>query len=181
MDTINATQEEEHIKALEGKEAIDKIKELTKKADTGFLVTNIKTGLPVSARPMSTQLVDDEGNLWFLSARDSEHNKEIAADPFVHLFYQASAHAGFVNIYGMAEIGDDKAKIDEIWSDIAKVWFQGGKDDPLVTYIKVNPLQGYYWDNKHGGVIQFAKMAASLVTGKTMDDSIEGTLDVGGE
>lgn len=179
MDTVNATQQEEHIKPLEGTNAIDKIKELTKKADTGFLVTNIKTGLPVSARPMSTAQVDDEGNLWFLSVRDSDHNKEIATDPFVHLFYQASAHAGFLNIYGTAEIGNDKAKIDELWDPIDKVWFQGGKDDPLITTIKVSPLTGYYWDNKHGSVIAFAKMAASMVTGKTIDDSIEGTLDMG--
>ncbi|EHQ30515.1 pyridoxamine 5'-phosphate oxidase family protein [Mucilaginibacter paludis] len=178
MDTINATQEEEHIKALEGKEAVEKIKELTKKADTCFFITNIKTGLPVSARPMSTQQVDDEGNLWFLSVKDSDHNKEIASDPFVHLFYQASAHSGFVNIYGIAEISYDKAKIDELWDPIAKVWFQGGKDDPLISVIKVNPLKGYYWDNKHGNVVAFIKMAASLVTGKTMDDSIEGTLEV---
>jgi general stress protein 26 len=178
MDTINAQQQEEHIKPLTGQDAIEKIKELTKKADSCFFVTNIKTGLPVSARPMSTQQVDDEGNLWFLSSKDSEHNKDIGIDPLVHLFYQASAHTGFVNVYGIAEIGNDKAKIDEIWDPIAKVWFQGGKDDPLITTIKVSPLRGYYWDNKHGSVIQFAKMAASLVTGKTMDDSIEGTLEV---
>jgi general stress protein 26 len=178
MDTINATQQEEHIKALHGAEAIKKIQELTKKADTCFFVTNIKTGSPVSARPMSTQQVDDEGNIWFLSSKDSDHNQEIAADPLVHLFYQASAHTGFVNIYGTAEIGFDKQKIDELWEPIAKVWFKEGKDDPLISTIKVTPINGYYWDNKHGSVIQFAKMAASLVTGTTMDDSIEGTLDV---
>lgn len=181
MDSVNAKQPEDNIKPLEGAEAIAKIKELTKKADTGFLVTNIKTGLPVSARPMSTQQVDDEGNLWFLSVKDSKHNQEIASDPFVHLFFQGSSHAGFLNIYGMAEISYDKAKIDELWDPIAKVWFTEGKDDPLVSLIKVNPLQGYYWDNKHGAVVALAKMAVSLVTGKTLDDSVEGTLEVGGD
>jgi general stress protein 26 len=178
MDSVNEQQPEDNIKPLEGAAAIEKIKELTKKADTCFFVTNIKTGLPVSARPMSTQKVDDEGNLWFLSVKDSEHNKEIAQDPFVHLFYQASAHSGFVNIYGTAEISFDKAKIDELWDPIVKVWFTEGKDDPRISVIKVEPLQGYYWDNKHGNIVAFAKMALSLATGKTLDDSVEGKLSL---
>ena len=58
-----------------------------------------------------------------------------------------------------------------------KVWFQGGKDDLEISLIKVEPTSVYYWDNKHGDVIVFAKMAAPLVTSKKMDDSIEEKLD----
>jgi len=178
MDSINQNQPEDVFKDLEGKEAIEKLRELAEKAESCFFCTNIKTGLPVSARPMAIIQVDDEGNLWFLSSKDSHKNQEITAEPLVHLFFQASAHSGFVNIYGIATITDDKAKIDELWKPIVKVWFQGGKDDPRISAIKVTPSRGYYWDNKHGNLVAFAKMAASLVTGKTLDDSVEGKLNV---
>jgi len=38
------------------------------------------------------------------------------------------------------------------------------------------PEEGYYWDTKHGQVVAFAKQVAGAMMGKTLDDSIEGTL-----
>src|SRR5690606_19997034 len=99
-------------------------------------------------------------------------------DPFVQLLFQGSAHSGFLSVYGIAEISQDKAKIDELWNPLVKTWFTEGKDDPRITVIKVSPTKSYYWDNKNGNMVAFLKMAASVVSGKTMDDSIEGPLDV---
>lgn len=59
-----------------------------------------------------------------------------------------------------------------------KVWFEKGKNDPMITLIKVDPTQGYYWDTKHGKAVAFLKIAVSLLTGNTMDDSVEGKLNV---
>ena len=126
---------------------------------------------------MSVQQIDDEGNLWFLSANDSHLDKELKADPFTHLLFQRSAHSDFLNIYGMATISQDKEKIKELWSSIYKTWFTEGENDPRITVIKVEPSEGYYWDNKHGNAIAFAKMLIGAAIGKTLDDSIEGKLE----
>ena len=40
--------------------------------------------------------------------------------------------------------------------------------------LEVRPQGGYYWDTKHGKVVSFLKIAAGALTGKTLDDSIEG-------
>ncbi len=74
-------------------------------------------------------------------------------------------------------ITEDKNKIDELWTPIIKTWFQEGKDDPNLTLLKVTPAEAYYWDTKHGKMVSFAKMMASIVVGKTMDDGIEGKLN----
>lgn len=169
---------EDHLKNLEGPEAKAKVKELVEKAENCFFCSNIKTGLPFSTRPMSKQLVDDRGDIWFLSRKDSEKNHEIQQDPFVQLLFQADKHSGFVSIYGICDIIDDQQKIDELWEPLFKVWFEKGKNDPMISLIRVSPTQGYYWDTKHGQAIAFLKMAVSLVTGKAMDDSVEGRLDV---
>lgn len=50
--------------------------------------------------------------------------------------------------------------------------------DPRITVIEVTPTAGYYWDNKHGNVVAGAKMLVGAALGKTLDDSIEGRLDV---
>lgn len=56
------------------------------------------------------------------------------------------------------------------------MWFQDGPDDPDLTLIRVQPQHARYWDTKHNKMVMWAKMAASVVTGKTMDDGVEGTL-----
>jgi len=176
MDSINKQQEENNTKNLEGREAIEKIKELVNQASGCFFCSNIKTGHPFAVRPMAVQKVDDDGNLWFLSANDSHKNDEIDHDPFVQLLFQGSAHSDYLNIYGVAYISEDKEKIKELWEPIVKTWFTEGVDDPRISVIKVEPSEGYYWDNKHGNAIAFIKMAAGAMLGKTMDDSIEGTI-----
>ncbi|MDX2092563.1 MAG: pyridoxamine 5'-phosphate oxidase family protein [Kofleriaceae bacterium] len=64
------------------------------------------------------------------------------------------------------------------WRPLAKVWFTEGKYDPRITVICVTPSEGYDWDTKHNRVVTFAKIVAGAVTGKTLDDSIEGAIHV---
>jgi general stress protein 26 len=178
MDSINRQQAEENRKNLFSQEAIDKIKEITDKNDVCFFCTELNEGGYMTVRPMSVQKVDEEGNLWFLSAIDSHKNQEIQADHKVQLLFQASKHSGFLSIEGTATISQDKAKIEELWEPLVKTWFTEGKDDPRITVIKVTPESGYYWDNKHGNAIAFLKMTIGAISGKTLDDSIEGTVNV---
>lgn len=178
MDSINQQQAEDVFKDLSGPEAIKKLKLLGEKAETCFFCSNINTGLPFSTRPMAAQKIDDDGNIWFLSAKDSHKNEELVRDPFVQLLFQGSPHSDFMSVYGIAEISEDKSKIDELWNPMVKAWFTEGKDDPRITVIKVSPTQAYYWDTKHGTLVAFLKIAASVVTGKTMDDSVEGRLEI---
>jgi general stress protein 26 len=177
MDSINQ-QQDDNLKDLEGKEAIAKLKELAEKAETCFFCSNIKTGQPFSTRPMSQQKVDERGDIWFVSSKDSNKDQEIDTDPFVQLLFQTSAHSGFLSVYGVAEIYHDRSKIEELWTPLMKTWFQEGKDDPRISVIRVTPTQAYYWDTKHGDAVAFLKMAVSVVAGKTMDDSVEGELNV---
>ncbi|HEX6182151.1 MAG TPA: pyridoxamine 5'-phosphate oxidase family protein [Chitinophagaceae bacterium] len=178
MDSINKQQAEENYEDLQGSEAIRKIKELTDKASTCFFCTNIRMGKPFATRPMSVQQFDKEGNFWFLSANDSHKNDEIAAEPTVQLLFQGSDYTDFLHIYGKATISENKQKIRELWQPILKVWFTEGIDDPRISVIKVEPLEGYYWDTKNNMVIGMIKRAAGAVMGKTIDDSIEGKLRV---
>jgi general stress protein 26 len=176
MDSINQQQPEDNREDLRGPAADKKIKELAEKAETCFFCTQLTTNEPLKTRPMSVQKVDDDGTLWFLSASDSHKNAEISADPRVQLLFQGSKHSDFLSVYGQATISRDRAKIDELWEPILKTWFTEGKDDPRITVIRVDPLEGYYWDTKHGNAVAFAKMAVGAVLGKTLDDSVEGTL-----
>jgi len=176
MDSINQQQEEKNHQDLFGNEAGKKIKEMAKSANTCHFCTRITTGEPLKVRPMSIQKVDEEGVFWFLSADDSHKNADIIADPSVHLLFQGSAYSDFLSVYGTATITTDKEVIKELWEPILKTWFTEGIDDPRITAIKVEAKEGYYWDNRHGNAVAFAKTVVGAIIGKTMDDSIEGKL-----
>lgn len=178
MDSINKNQPEDNHEDLFGKEAVEKMQELVKKSSSCFFCTDIATGIPFATRPMSVQKLDDSGNFWFFSASDSHKNAEIAEDVSVQLLFQGSQYSDFMNIYGKAQITRDRAKIEELWEPSVKTWFTEGKDDPRITVIKVTPNEGYYWDTKHGAAVAFIKMMVGAAIGKTLDDSIEGTMKV---
>lgn len=178
MDSINRNQPEDNHRDLQGRAAVERLRDVVKKTQTCFFCTRNGEGPSEGTRPMNVRQVDEAGRLWFLSADDSHKNLELAEDPTVHLFFQGSEHSDFVAITGKARISRDRNKLDELWQPILKTWFTEGKDDPRITVIEVTPTTGYYWDNKHGNLVAGAKMLVGAATGKTLDDSIEGRLDV---
>jgi general stress protein 26 len=178
MNSIDAQQPEKNHEDLSGEKAIKKMKELVEKTNTCFFSTYANHSEPMPTRPMSVQKFDEQGNLWFLSADDSHKNFELKTDNTVQLHFMGSAHSDFLTVYGKATISKDKEKIKELWEPIVKTWFTEGVDDPRITVIKVEPIDAYYWDNKHGNAIALIKMAAGAVMGKTLDDSIQGELKV---
>ena len=178
MNSIDRNQPEDNREDLQGPEAVEKIKEMVEQAENCFFCSAVAVGESNGDRPMNVRQVDDEGNLWFLSASDSRKNQELAIDPSVKLYFQGSKHSDFMQINGQASISRDKAKIKELWSKIVETWFTGGMDDPRVTVIKVTPTEGYYWDTKHGTMVAGVKMLIGAALRKTLDDSIQGKLDV---
>src|SRR5690606_31041298 len=143
-----------------------------------FFCTDFKKGDAFVTRPMSVQDIDEEGNLWFLSASDSNKNQEISVDPSVQLVFQGSSYSECLTLFGSARIVLDKQRIKELWNPILKTWFTEGVDDPRITALKFEPSKGYYWDTKHGAAVSMIKQAAGAIMGKTLDDSIEGNIRI---
>ena len=192
MDSINRNQPEDNHRDVSGRDAVERLRETVKKTQTCFFCTTgpgpaSPTGsnsattpgpCATDARPMNVPRVDDDGTLWFLSADDSHKNAELAQDASVTLYFQGSTHSDFLRLDGRAAVTKDKKIIKELWEPILKTWFTGGLDDPRITAIRVTPTAGYYWDTKHGNAVAGVKMMIGAMIGKTLDDSIEGTLTV---
>ena len=162
---------------LSAQDAIDKLKELIKSESICFFCTQL-TQQPITTRPMSTQKVDEEGNIWFMSSIKSSKNAEIEMNNSVQLFYANPSDYEFLTVSGSASITTDREKIYEMWTPFAKAWFQDGKDDVDISLIKVTPESAYYWDTKNNKMISMIQMLASIVTGSAPDDGVEGTLTV---
>ena len=127
---------------------------------------------------MSVQKSDVNGDLWFLSPKDSIKNMEITQDSEVTLYFQGSPHSDFLELKGKATISEDKDLIKELWDPMAKSWFKEGKDDPRISVIQFKTESGYYWDNEHGNTIAGIKLLIGVITGTSTDDSEEGSLKI---
>lgn len=159
-------------------EAIDKLKELVGDINMCLFCTDLKTDDGSTCRPMAAQKVCDQGNVWFFSQKDSDKNKAIARDNKVQLFFAHPGKSSYLVVNGEAEIIFDRAKIEELWNPLVKTWFEGGKDDPDISIIKVVPDSAYYWDTNGNQMINFIKMVASVATGTNLVTGNEGALSI---
>ncbi|WP_235299513.1 pyridoxamine 5'-phosphate oxidase family protein [Portibacter marinus] len=165
------------IKPLSNKDAIKKIQDMTGGGTMMMFCCDLENQ-PFHATPMSTQKVEDNGIIWFFSAADSERNQILKRDPKTQLLIVDDGSSNYLSLYGKTEFVDNQEKIEELWSPMVKTWFPEGPTDPNLSLLKFVPQEGFYWDTKHGKLVAMAKMLASVVTGKTMDDSVEGELKV---
>jgi general stress protein 26 len=177
MDSINREQIEHNREDLTGHAAVERIRDMIDDAPNCYFCTATALGPTSATRPMNVRKVDEQGTLWFLSSRDSYKNRELKNDPSVRLYFQGSQHSDYLYLEGRAAILEDREKIRELWQPLIKTWFTEGVEDPRITVIRVTPSHGYYWDTKHGHAVAGVKMLIGAAIGKTLDDSIEGTLD----
>jgi len=162
-------------KDLNHQQGIKQVKELAESIRIAMFCTKTDK-IPLETRPMATQEVDEQGNLWFFSADNSDKNLEIKDQDKVQLIYANPSSSQFLSISGTATQSRDRKKIDELWNKMAEAWFKGGKDDPSLTLICVKPQDAYYWDTRHGKMVSLFKIAVSAVSGARMDDGVEGKI-----
>lgn len=163
-------------KNLTDKEAIARIKQLVEDAKLCMFNTNLSQ-IPCDSRPMSVQLVEDTGIIWFFSAAYSTKNKVIAEDPRVHLLFMNIGASEYLSLYGNAEIIKDSQKAADLWNPMAKAWFNDGPSDPELTLIRFTPDRGHYWDTKSNKMISLLKIAIGAITGIKMDGGVEGKIN----
>ncbi len=164
---------------LTNADAIAKLKELSEKARTCMFITKLEDRSPTNSRPMSLHECDTEGNLWFLSSKESGKNMQIEKDNEVQLYFMNSSDYEYLSIVGDAFIYEDKSTIEDKWSVFANAWFDG-KDDPDVSVIRVTPKEVYYWDTKFGKFVTMLNFISVIIAGKKTDnsDGIEGKLKI---
>lgn len=148
-------------------EAVETVKDLIKDIDVAMMTT-ISNGKAVS-RPMQTQETEFDGDLWFLTMKDTAKYEEISANPSINLAY---AGKSYVSISGTAEFSEDLDRKKEYWNPIFDKLLETSYDDPNVVLIKVTPETAEYWEtgNKLKAVKQFTKKLAGK---KTLGDETE--------
>lgn len=135
----------QHDHATDRNEQIRKLHDLIKDFHVAMLTTTAADGR-IFSRPLGTQDVEFDGDLWFATGLDSEKVREIEANPRVNVAYASQDKNEFVSISGRASIVRDRATIDEKWGPGMSIFFKEGKDDPNLCLIRVEAESAEYWD-----------------------------------
>ncbi len=152
----------------EHQQNVEKVRDLIKGIHIAMLTTEHQSGF-IHSRPMATREVEFDGDLWFITGKDSEKASDLRGSSRVNVSFQDAGKGVFVSASGSAMLVDDRAKIHDLWTDLDKTWFPNGKDDPNITLIKVSVESAEYWESpgKIKLAIGFVKAA---LTKETPDD-----------
>lgn len=154
----------------------EKVTELIKGIKIAMLTYVDGEGHLVS-KPMATQDVDFDGDLWFIAERDSEKVRDIEANPHVNVAY--SGKGSWVSVCGTAEVVNDVEKLTQLWSSFTDAWMEGGPQDPNNVLLHVTADSAEYWDSPGGStVVQLANLVKAKVTGERVEGENE-TVDLG--
>jgi general stress protein 26 len=151
------------------KEDIKKLRELIEGIRIAHLTT-INTDGTLRSRPMATQQMEFDGDLWFFTRRSTHKVDEIEAHPQVCVSYSVPDKDRHVSASGTAAMVDDRAKMEELWNPALKAWFPDGLDDPELTLIKVEVTRAEYWDSPSSKIVELIGFVKALATGKPADD-----------
>lgn len=152
-------------------EAIETVRKLIKGIDTAMLTTVTKEGLV--SRPMKTQEVEFDGDLWFLTMKDTSKFQELKEHPDVNVAYVGKS---YVSIRGKAELVNDRAKIKEFWNATYEKFLDTNSDDPELVLIKIKAETAEYWET--GNLTKVVKRLFAKVTGQESDTELNRIVDL---
>lgn len=128
-----------------------------------MLTTHSRDG-GLHTRPMVVGDVDKDGNIWLLSASNSEKIEELSENRHANISMQADSQ--YATVAGDAELIHDKKRIEAIFQESWKAYFPQGAQDPNILLIKINAVHGEYWDNAGVSKVKYMyDVAKAYVTG----------------
>jgi general stress protein 26 len=155
----------DHKETLTGEDALAKLHEMLKNFPIAFMVT--VNGGDVTARPIGVvgDHADFDGTLWFITDKRSRKVSAIESGAITTLLFQNDKEGNYLQLAGRAAVVDDRRKLEELYTTLQRTWFPNGLDDPDITLVRFDAVEGNYWD-QHDSLVRLATaFAKSLVTG----------------
>lgn len=117
-----------------------------------------RTGDSASAVPMSPQL-DKHANsaIWFFTHK----NSAFAALGPVTATFASKGHDLFARFTGTLSVETSQERFDQFWNNFVKAWYEGGKEDPDLLFVRMDLGDAEIWDGDMS-LINVAKMALGM-------------------
>jgi len=96
-------------------------------------------------RPMTAQLDGDKGPIWFFTSSENDIVEKLGRRRRAIATFASQGHDLFAAVHGNISIEKDRAVIDRLWNRFVAAWFEGGKDDPKLRLLRLDPDDAEIW------------------------------------
>jgi general stress protein 26 len=106
------------------------------------------------ARPMTAQAEGEHGPIWFFTSVDNALVQKLSAgdanfhDRAIATFVD-KGHDVFATVHGSLTVDTDRAVVDRLWNKFVAAWYEGGKDDPKLRLLRLDPESAEIWLNEN--------------------------------
>lgn len=95
-------------------------------------------------RPMTGQIEDAKGPIWFFTSTDSEIVRNLGTSHRAVATFTGKGHDLFACVHGNLSASKDRAVIDRLWNGFVAAWYDG-KDDPKLVLLRLDAEQAEIW------------------------------------
>ena len=97
-------------------------------------------------RPMTAQIEGEEGGpIWFFTAKDNMLVRQVGKGSRAIATFATKGHDLFATLHGRLTVDTDRAVVDRLWNRYVAAWYEGGKDDPKLALLRMDPESAQIW------------------------------------
>lgn len=141
---------------------LQRLAELVEPIDVAMLTTRARDD-ELASRPMTPLEMDEAGHFWFFTTRDSA---VFDGRGPVSLAFVDPSKSVYVHVGGDAALVEDRERMHELWTAMARPWFPEGPDSPDLALLCIRPTSADTWEGPHSKVLRVLAMAASVAAAR---------------
>lgn len=142
-------------------------------ADSPFLFLQLD-GDSSTAVPMSPQLDKDaNSSIWFFTHTKSDFCR---LGPVTAIF-ESKGHDIFARFNGNLVRETSQKRFDQFWNNFVEAWYDGGKDDPDIFFMRMDLGDAEIW-NSDLGLLNTAKMALGITVHEEAEERHIDKVDI---
>jgi general stress protein 26 len=99
------------------------------------------------ARPMTAQIEKERGPIWFFTVTDNAIVQQLEHGNRAIATFTSKGHDLFATVHGPLSVDTDPAVVDRLWNRFVAAWYEGGRDDPKLTLLRLDAQQAEIWED----------------------------------
>lgn len=125
----------------------------------------------VYPRPMTAQVEDETGPIWFFTSRENDLAEACARKPQDGLLiFTSKDHEMFATVGGSLQQDNDRQVIERLWNPFVAAWYTS-KDDPKLRLLRFDPGVAEIWQNA-SSLIAGIKMLVGIDPKRTYKEAV---------
>jgi general stress protein 26 len=97
------------------------------------------------ARPMTAQVEGEHGPIWFFTSKENAIVEGLPKGDRAIATFVSKGHDLYATVHGSIRLDTDGSTIDRLWNPYVAAWFEGGRDDPKLALLRLDPERAEIW------------------------------------